>query len=93
MRVVSWNMQNNPAAWPYLAGFLRADFAFVQDPAPLPDHVNGLLIHSAQHSGKQSVLYASGTNGYRLRSTMSLTSGGIVAVSYTHLTLPTILLV
>ena len=79
MRVVSWNMQNNPAAWPYLAGFLRADFAFVQDPAPLPDHVNGLLIHSAQHHGKQSVLFASGTNGYRLRSTMSLTSGGVVA--------------
>lgn len=79
MRVVSWNMQNNAAAWPYLAGFLRADFAFVQDPAPLPDHVNGLLIHSAQHHGKESVLFASGTNGYCLRSTMSLTSGGVVA--------------
>ena len=57
----------------------RADFAFVQNPAPLPDSVNGLLIHSAQHAGKQSVLYASGSNGYRLRSTMSLTSGGVVA--------------
>lgn len=79
MRVVSWNMQKNPAAWPYLTGFLRADFAFIQDPAPLPDSINGLLIHSAQHSGKESVLYASGTNGHRLRSTMSLPSGGVVA--------------
>ena len=72
-------MQKNPAAWPYLTGFLRADFAFIQDPAPLPDSINGLLIHSAQHSGKESVLYASGTNGHRLRSTMSLPSGGVVA--------------
>ena len=58
-------MQKNAAAWPYLTGFLRADFAFVQDPAPLPDSINGLLIHSAQLGGKQSVLYASGTNGHR----------------------------
>ena len=43
------------------------------------DSINGLLIHSAQHGGKQSVLYASGTNGHRLRSTMSLLSGGVVA--------------
>lgn len=72
-------MQKNAAAWPYLAGFLRADFAFVQNPPPLPDSVNGLLIHSAQHVGKRSVLYAGGSNGYRLRSTMSLSSGGVVA--------------
>lgn len=79
MRVVSWNMQKNAAAWPYLTGFLRADFALVQDPPPLPENINGLLIHSAQHTGKQSVLYANGTNGYRLRSTMSLAPGGVIA--------------
>lgn len=79
MRVVSWNMQKNAAAWSYLAGVLRADFAFVQNPAPLPESINGLLIHAAQHTGKQSVLYANASNGYRLRSTMSLESGGVVA--------------
>jgi hypothetical protein len=72
-------MQKNAAAWPYLTGFLRADFALVQDPPPLPENINGLLIHSAQHTGKQSVLYANGTNGYRLRSTMSLAPGGVIA--------------
>ena len=79
MRVVSWNIEKNVDAWYHLADKLDPDFAFIQNSVALPEDIDGILIHAANTADENSVIYAKVGGAYRLRSTMALTDGGIVA--------------